>query len=925
MSGHPVTHRLEERYRFAAIYFGDRNFEEALTICNSIYEENAEFIDNLVLLAACHYANQSYSEALFFNQQALRLDDSVAEIHSNIGNCMKALGNLKVADESYMKAIQLQPDFADAYNNLACNYAQNGEMKKALETLELAVTLNPGLPNAHNNLGNMHKIEGNVELARKCYQQAIRIDPFFAEGWSNLGGILKDEGDLNSALAHQEEAYRCDPKSADTCNNYGNILKETGDLEKAAQVLSEAVTLRPDFAVAHGNLANVLFEMGHIEKALSSYKRALQFAPTLCDAHNNLGNVYRHLGRLDDSIISYKRALEINPNHPHAYNNLGTALKDKGLVKEALHCYKTACKVLPTFSTAFCNLGCLLKDQGKFNEAVSALQTAVDLDPRFTDAYCNLGSTFKAIHEIDNAIKCFTTAISVAPGLPDPYAHLAHAFLECNRIGDALVCAKKAVALDPDFELGVCALYEAKLKACDWSDRDQTEDQLVGFLDAYLEKMESCSFPGFCPVQPLLGMLAGFKPNNLRELADVYSQRAYEATQLMISTNFRHKARRAGDPLRIGFVASDFQDPHISMHFTPLPSALESLGAVVRCYSLTEITAENRPGPKSFASICDCSDMPSDKICSKIQRDNIHILVNLDGHSSCARNEIFLLKPALLTVSWLFPGTLGNGICDYMIGDKELTSEETVENLEECVIRLDCSAMFQDTSELAQGRAKAKRTAGRQIRSDYGLPNDKVVLAYFGFQEKLSKKCWKRWMKILKKEPSTILWIPEWTTASKTNLLAETRECEVEENRIIFAEVTSRGEHLMRLELADIVLDSFAFSAFGSCLDGLYCNKPVVTLAGNNVHKRRIASVLAHIGLEELITHKSKEYEEMVCSLVSDKHKRDTITSKLSMINDNGGIFDLDHFADQLMKGFHTIWAAHEKGLQPMPIDLNDE
>lgn len=54
-----------------------------------------------------------------------------------------------------------------------------------------------------------------------------------------------------------------------------------------------------------------------------------------------------------------------------------------------------------------------------------------------------------------------------------------------------------------------------------------------------------------------------------------------------------------------------------------------------------------------------------------IHADHIHILVNLNGYTKGARNEIFALHPAPIQVSYMgFCGTMGADYIEYLIADR---------------------------------------------------------------------------------------------------------------------------------------------------------------------------------------------------------------------------------------------------------------
>jgi protein O-GlcNAc transferase len=58
------------------------------------------------------------------------------------------------------------------------------------------------------------------------------------------------------------------------------------------------------------------------------------------------------------------------------------------------------------------------------------------------------------------------------------------------------------------------------------------------------------------------------------------------------------------------------------------------------------------------------------KAADRINADGIHVLVNMNGYTKGARNEIFALRPAPVQVMWLgYPGTSGASFMDYLITD----------------------------------------------------------------------------------------------------------------------------------------------------------------------------------------------------------------------------------------------------------------
>lgn len=75
----------------------------------------------------------------------------------------------------------------------------------------------------------------------------------------------------------------------------------------------------------------------------------------------------------------------------------------------------------------------------------------------------------------------------------------------------------------------------------------------------------------------------------------------------------------------------------------------------------------------------DVSTWTSDRLINQIVEDQIHILVNLNGYTRGARNEIFAARPVPIQMSFMgFAGTLGSEWCDYLLADSTAIPSSTL-------------------------------------------------------------------------------------------------------------------------------------------------------------------------------------------------------------------------------------------------------
>ena len=97
-----------------------------------------------------------------------------------------------------------------------------------------------------------------------------------------------------------------------------------------------------------------------------------------------------------------------------------------------------------------------------------------------------------------------------------------------------------------------------------------------------------------------------------------------------------------------------------------IPGVHNRMQVEIFCYSLApdDSTTFRQKVSRGAEHFIDLSQIPDNgKAADRIYNDGIHILVNMNGYTKGARNEIFALRPAAIQVMWLgYPGTIFNTI-----------------------------------------------------------------------------------------------------------------------------------------------------------------------------------------------------------------------------------------------------------------------
>ncbi|XP_043709436.1 probable UDP-N-acetylglucosamine--peptide N-acetylglucosaminyltransferase SEC [Telopea speciosissima] len=901
------------------------NYKQALGHSNAVYERNPRRTDNLLLLGAVHYQLHDFDMCIAKNEEALRIDPHFAECFGNMANAWKEKGNIDLAIRYYLIAIELRPNFCDAWSNLASAYMRKGRLNEAAQCCRQALVLNPSLVDAHSNLGNLMKAQGLVQEAYNCYLEALRIQPNFAIAWSNLAGLFMEAGDLNRAVQYYKEAVRLKPTFADAYLNLGNVYKALGMPQEATVCYQRALQARPDYAMAYGNLASLYYEQGQLDLAILHYKQALAFDSGFLEAYNNLGNALKDAGRVDEACNCYRACLSLQPKHPQALTNLGNIYMELNMMNAAASCYKATLAVTTGLSAPFSNLAIIYKQQGNYLDAISCYNEVLRIDPLAVDGLVNRGNTYKEIGRVSEAIQDYMRAVTIRPTMSEAHANLASAYKDSGHVELAIKSYKQALLLRSDFPEATCNLLHTLQCVCNWEDRDNKFIEIEGIIRRQIKMSVLPSVQPFhaiaYPIDPMLALEISRKyAAHCSLIASRYSLSPFPYPPPMpIMTEGRNGR------LRVGYVSSDFGNHPLSHLMGSVFGMHNRENVEVFCYALSQNDGtEWRQRIQSEAEhFVDVSAMSSDMIARLINEDKIHILVNLNGYTKGARNEIFAMQPAPIQVSYMgFPGTTGATYIDYLVTDEfvsptcfsHIYSEKLV-HLPHCYFVNDYKQKNQDVLD----------PVCRHKRSDYGLPENKFIFACFNQLYKMDPEVFNTWCNILKRVPNSALWLLRFPAAGEMRVRAYAAAQGVRQDQIIFTDVAMKNEHIRRSALADLFLDTPLCNAHTTGTDVLWAGLPMITLPLEKMATRVAGSLCLATGVgEEMIVSSMKEYEDKAVLFAENQPKLQSLTNKLKAARLTCPLFDTGRWVRNLERAYFKMWNLYCSSRHPQPFKVTE-
>ncbi|KAF9307134.1 hypothetical protein BGZ74_010625 [Mortierella antarctica] len=445
--------------------------------------------------------------------------------------------------------------------------------------------------------------------------------------------------------------------------------------------------------------------------ALQFYNYGLQLDPRHPHLYTNLGSLLKDMGQLNEAVTMYEKAVECNPRFDVALANLGNAIKDLGKVQESIQWYRRAVEINPGFSEAVCGLvnalGGVCDWRGRGGVGPISVSTEgrlvvlnnPNVDKPLTSGYMGRVSEIVEKQLTDGAV----WGIGIVKVFhQDLWQLILRAFLDSNTQHPA------------------STLWQSRLSG--WINRTDSKDRrneggwVIRLIERatrqlqrnwYLEKYDPKALRPRRPSaeardayqRPMLpsGLAAPPVPTVLPFHTFTYPLTARQIRLISHRNALRISHGTLGSRwlpatvypppappmprLKIGYVSSDFNNHPLSHLMQSVFGMHDKSLFEVFCYATTP--ADQTPYRVKIQSeaehFIEVSTWSTQAIVERIVADGIHVLVNLNGYTKGARNEVFAARPSPVQVSFMgFAGTLGAGWCDYIVADPIVCPPELV-------------------------------------------------------------------------------------------------------------------------------------------------------------------------------------------------------------------------------------------------------
>lgn len=579
--------------------------------------------------------------------------------------------------------------------------------------------------------------------------------------------------------------------------------------------------------------ARLLLEAGLIDQAISIFEDILSVCPENSEAVCRLSRLYFAVSKVDQAESILRQFIQTNRCDIEALYNLGGVLNSRGDFAGATECYVRVVGLDPGRSDAHNAMGVSLIALGRPEDAERHLLESIRLSPQFVAAYNNLGNLYSLYWRLEEANNLYRKAIAQNPDYVEAFNNLGSNYNLEGNCTEAIKLYENVLEINPDDR----AAASNMLFAFNGSDAYDPE-----YVSAAHKRIGAAFYPWWPCAQPL-------------------------------------RSARDDNRIRVGYVSPDFKAHSVGFFIESVLCCHDRSHFDIFCYDNANVTDSTTDRMKEMGVIWRrIYGQPDSNVVGQIRADAIDILVDLAGHTSGNRLDVFAQKPAPVQVTWLgYPNTTGLQQMDFRLVDDLTDPLGLTDRLcSERLIRLPRTFL-----------CYAPPVSSPEVLP---LPQGPVVFCCFNNLSKFSNSILNVWARLLHAVPDARLSLkngPLGDAGVRSRLMEQFALRGVGSERLIISGfTTNREDHLQRYGECHIALDTFPYCGTTTTCEALWMGVPVISLAGNTHVSRVGASLLANAGLSELVAGNSDEYVNIAAALAQNPERlqsyRRLLRSKVS-------------------------------------------
>lgn len=223
------------------------------------------------------------------------------------GKYFERKGNLKKAEEMYLKVLTEAPNDPYANLELAKIYIKQRKLNKAENILLSAISANPYDGYLKLELGKLYSRQRRFGIARKTLEESIELDKGNIFSRLELGKLDVKEGKIEEA---EKIFLECLEKKKDDIParmELARLYLKQRKIDKAEKLLNQILEINPKDSLVKVELGRLYIEQGKFEEARRMLEERLQEKPDDEKARFQLQRIRKKLELSDFIKVNFTR------------------------------------------------------------------------------------------------------------------------------------------------------------------------------------------------------------------------------------------------------------------------------------------------------------------------------------------------------------------------------------------------------------------------------------------------------------------------------------------------------------------------------------------------------------------------------------------------------------------------------------------
>ncbi len=577
----------------------------------------------------------------------------------------------------------------------------------------------------------------------------------------------------------------------------------------------------------------------------------------------------------------------------------------------------------PNHLVAWFNLGQVLLNMEDYTRAMRCFVEVLRRDSGNIEALYLRGLCHRALGDHANAGRDATDVVHRQPEHVGALKELGNSLLIAGKFSLARNVFQSVNALAPSEPFVPCMIQFLSHQMCDWAPlvfaAQKDEVMVVGStsLDVLKQRCER-NEPA---LEPFASLVLFDDPELHEKAASLWMKKLHPKMPQEVFARLEEQKRSRPlrtpqQALKVAYISCDFYEHATAYLMAGLIEAhdRQAVEVYVLSYGQVRTDAMRQRLEKAADHFVDINNMPDWQVARWCRENDIDIAVDLKGLTRDSRPGIFAHRAAQVQVSWLgYPGSLAADFYDYMIADEFVMSEQQKAHTQEALVLMPNGYQVNDSQ-----RPKPQPAT----RKEHGLPDEAVVLCCFNNHFKITESVFNCWMDVLNASSNTVLWLMAGSSEAENNLIKQAVSKGIAKDRLIFAPVLPLPQHISRLALADISLDTSPYNAHTTASDALWAGVPHLGLQGQGFAARVSSSLLHAIGMPELVTDSLERYQALLQQLTCKPKKLKALRAKLGAQKHENVLFNSAQFAKHLESAYRQMYAVWAEKLPKRDLEI---